>query len=237
MEKYFSAAAAADDIPGLWRVLVDYLGGYGISRIITVHLPPVGAPDSGRQRIRIGGYPQEWIDRYTDHLHRDDPMPAQANVQAAPFRWSDIGGLRDLTPAQLAFIDEFTILNEGADGIAIPVFGPNGRNGYVGLALPDGLIDDTDTLHRVQVAAQYAHQLYCGIIVPQLPERAPLSPRELEILRWIAQGKSNSVIAEILGVSANTVDTHIRRIFAKLDVTDRVSAALAGLGQGIIKLR
>jgi DNA-binding CsgD family transcriptional regulator len=62
----------------------------------------------------------------------------------------------------------------------------------------------------------------------------PLSARELEILRWVAQGKSNVVIADILQISSGTVDTYLRRVFEKLNVADRTSAAVKGVGLGLI---
>lgn len=238
MEKFFSDAAAAADILRLWQVLLEHLAFFGVTRVTAVHLPPVGAPDANRPRVRAIGYPEEWIFRYVSYLHADDPMPSQANIQATPFFWSEISGLRELTEAQSAFLVEFNAVNEGCDGLAVPVFGPNGRNGYFGLAFPEkGKAPPPEVLHILQVSAQYAHQCFCGLIVPDLPEHPALSPREVEVLKWMAQGKSNSVIADIVGVRANTVDTHIRRIFTKLGVTDRISAVLAGLGEGIIKLR
>lgn len=63
---------------------------------------------------------------------------------------------------------------------------------------------------------------------------AALTPRERDILAWVARGKSNSVIGDVLGISPHTVDTHLRRIYAKLGVSDRISAALAGVGIGLI---
>ncbi len=53
-----------------------------------------------------------------------------------------------------------------------------------------------------------------------------LSPREAEILHWIAQGKRNSEIAIILGISLFTVKNHVRRIFAHLGVETRTAAAV-----------
>jgi DNA-binding CsgD family transcriptional regulator len=51
----------------------------------------------------------------------------------------------------------------------------------------------------------------------------PLSPRELEIVRMVAQGHQNKVIAVVLNISAWTVCTHLRRIFAKLGVSSRAA--------------
>ena len=63
-----------------------------------------------------------------------------------------------------------------------------------------------------------------------------LAPREVEILHWIAHGKSNEEIAMILGNKRPTIATHIKRIFAKLDVSDRASAAVKGLKFGLINV-
>jgi LuxR family quorum-sensing system transcriptional regulator CciR len=50
----------------------------------------------------------------------------------------------------------------------------------------------------------------------------------------VARGKSNALIGEILGISGATVDAHLRRIFLKLGVFDRISAAVRGIGIGLI---
>jgi DNA-binding CsgD family transcriptional regulator len=51
-----------------------------------------------------------------------------------------------------------------------------------------------------------------------------LTQREIEILHWVAQGKTNSEIAIILSISAFTVKNHLQRVFQKLDVTNRAQA-------------
>lgn len=53
-----------------------------------------------------------------------------------------------------------------------------------------------------------------------------LTLREQEVLRLITQGFSNKEIADILGISSDTVKTHTRNIFSKLSVTDRTQAAV-----------
>lgn len=60
-----------------------------------------------------------------------------------------------------------------------------------------------------------------------------LSRRETEVLGWIAEGKSNPEIAEILGIKVGTVKTHLERIYDKLGLDHRhaaMSLALEVLG-------
>jgi DNA-binding CsgD family transcriptional regulator len=56
-----------------------------------------------------------------------------------------------------------------------------------------------------------------------------LTGREAEVLLWIAQGKSNRDIGEILGLSPRTVNKHLEQIYQKLGVENRASAAIAAL--------
>lgn len=51
-----------------------------------------------------------------------------------------------------------------------------------------------------------------------------LSTREVEVVHWMAQGKSNIEIGMILGVSAGTVKTHAERLYRKLGVQSRAAA-------------
>ena len=61
-----------------------------------------------------------------------------------------------------------------------------------------------------------------------------LSPREREIVRLVALGHSNKIIADVLSISSWTVSTHLRRIFSKLGVGSRAAmvAHLAERGRG-----
>ncbi|KQM33494.1 UNVERIFIED_ORG: DNA-binding response OmpR family regulator [Agrobacterium larrymoorei] len=59
-----------------------------------------------------------------------------------------------------------------------------------------------------------------------LRDRFSLTARESEVLVWIAKGKSNRDIGEILGLSARTVNKHLEQIYVKLGVENRASAAV-----------
>ncbi len=60
-----------------------------------------------------------------------------------------------------------------------------------------------------------------------------LTPRELEVLQLIAQGRSNKRIALELGVAEKTVKTHVGHVLAKLDLSDRTQAALYAVREGL----
>ncbi len=61
-----------------------------------------------------------------------------------------------------------------------------------------------------------------------------LTPRELEVLQLLAQGKSNPQIAQELVISRLTAKTHVERIIRKLGVSDRIQAALRAIELGLV---
>jgi len=64
-----------------------------------------------------------------------------------------------------------------------------------------------------------------------------LSSREIEVLRLIASGNANKLIADQLSISEETVKSHVTNILSKLGANDRTHAVTIGLRRGIIDLR
>src|SRR5215469_14207192 len=69
---------------------------------------------------------------------------------------------------------------------------------------------------------------------PPTGKRIQLSPREQEIVRMVAKGHPNKVIADVLNISSWTVCTHLRRIFAKLGVGSRAAMVAQLLDSGAL---
>jgi DNA-binding NarL/FixJ family response regulator len=63
-----------------------------------------------------------------------------------------------------------------------------------------------------------------------------LSEREIHVLRCVAAGKSNKLIAVELGISEGTVKTHMKSILPKLDASDRTQAVMIALRRGILDI-
>jgi DNA-binding NarL/FixJ family response regulator len=63
-----------------------------------------------------------------------------------------------------------------------------------------------------------------------------LSEREIDVLKSVAAGNSNKIVADKLGIAEETVKSHIRSIFSKLSANDRTHAVTIALKRGIIDL-
>jgi two-component system NarL family response regulator len=84
--------------------------------------------------------------------------------------------------------------------------------------------------------AQKVMRQFSALPGKQAPLVDDLTPRELEVLKLIAEGRSNSEIAEELVISEKTVKNHINNIFSKLHVYDRSQAMLYAIRKGLVKV-
>jgi NarL family two-component system response regulator LiaR len=89
------------------------------------------------------------------------------------------------------------------------------------------------TLHP-RVASRVIQELH-GANREELNPYTELTEREMEVLKLIAQGQSNSEIAENLVISVNTVKGHVSNILSKLHLADRTQAAVYAWQQGIVR--
>jgi DNA-binding NarL/FixJ family response regulator len=102
---------------------------------------------------------------------------------------------------------------------------------------PDHLLEAIRTVHQGESALHptVARKLMQEIKRPPMlpPAEKQLTPREIQVLSFLAQGRSNREISEELSVSIRTVTTHVRNILEKLHLANRTQAALYALEQGI----
>ncbi|MEO1550833.1 MAG: LuxR family transcriptional regulator [Pseudomonadota bacterium] len=235
LDDFLRAVDASHWPEEIWRNFVTFARKLGVSSVSYHHLPPPGNPGGEKIRIIADGLPQDWVRRYIrERLYLIDPV-AKASARAPrPFFWGALQDDPTLDAASLAYFADRKAQGIG-NGLAIQVYGPGGRGGYIGLGVPQGLEPRIEAMVReLQWAAQVAHQTYCGMLQATSPLPPDLSGRERDVLTWLARGKSNAVIAEILSISPHTVDAYVRRLFQKLGTNDRVSAAVAAIGMGLI---
>jgi len=93
---------------------------------------------------------------------------------------------------------------------------------------------DGDSVVSPQMTSKLVRNIQSGPAAAPTPaERDKLSPREREILGFLARGSSNKEIARALDVAESTVKIHVQHILRKLNLTSRVQAAVYAVESGI----
>jgi NarL family two-component system response regulator LiaR len=113
---------------------------------------------------------------------------------------------------------------------------PAVRAGVAGYLLKDvGPAELAEALRSVHAGGSPLHPAVAATVLRQVTSDVdPLTPREREVLRLIARGLSNRLIARELVLSEKTVKTHVSAVLAKLGVADRTQAALLAVRDGLV---
>ena len=151
-----------------------------------------------------------------------------------PFTWAELIGLRNKTAETEEYISHVNKLNIGI-GLVVPVYGAQSLRGIftIGFEKQRSRLTHKD-MSSIHWFCQITHHKFIDFFVKKNVLTVNLSKREHEVLKWIAQGKSNSEIAIILDISKHTVSGYVARVFLKLNVNDRVSASLRAIDLGLI---
>jgi DNA-binding NarL/FixJ family response regulator len=153
--------------------------------------------------------------------------------------------LMDLSMPNLNGIEATRQIVEADEGVQVVVLTSFADRAEIEAALDAGAVgyllkdaDAEDVIRGVRAAARGESPLAPKAARALLQARAErpelqLSERELEVLRCVAKGLPNKLIARNLGISEKTVKAHLTRIFQQLGVTDRTQAALWARQHGI----
>ncbi|MCR9271065.1 MAG: helix-turn-helix transcriptional regulator [Henriciella sp.] len=220
----------------LSRRCYSYFLDKGVCQFSYFHFPPIGAADYDRVKIIVWlGYPQAWVETYQRLGYVDeDPIVKRLERSHRPFWVHAVAKEDQATQDEADYVTHLIDCGVHED-LAVPVFGPSGRNGGYGIGfLPDATRPSQLETREIQWVCQTAHIRYCELLEQRSENTPKLSLRETEVLQQIAQGKSNRQIAERLSVSSKTVETYLARIFDKMDVHDRMTAALRAIATGVI---
>jgi len=106
---------------------------------------------------------------------------------------------------------------------------------------PDELVEAIRAVHRgeARLHPDIAHKLMEQVAHQASPASAPpvehLTEREREVVRLVAQGRSNAEIAQALTISDKTVKTHISNVLSKLGLQDRTQLAIYAIKNGLVE--
>jgi len=136
------------------------------------------------------------------------------------------------------FPDDFFdlwVMDAGADlglgeGLVVPVFGPGQPSGMVSLALEERLTDPMIKA-TVEVPIIHAFNRLLDFIEPNIvPEKVELTLREIDVLHYVAAGKTNWEVGRVLGISENTVKKILQKVLTKYHTIDKIKRAITRSG-------
>ncbi len=234
-QQYLDVASArdAESFKSRLEALVSQLGFPLMNATLVV--------EAGRKRPAIAAIrntPDEFADQPHDGTRAArDPVLQRLKVSSAPFVYNQdlyvAHGAGDLWEEQARF--------GYRSGVSMALHLSGGRHFLFGVDRPDPLPDDPERNVRLmadlQLLAIYAQETAVRLLMPRLSDGEqipPLTPREQEILKWVLEGKSNSVIGQILNISVDTVNYHLRSAMRKFDVASKHQAAARARALGML---
>ncbi|MFC3694590.1 helix-turn-helix transcriptional regulator [Chenggangzhangella methanolivorans] len=187
------------------------------------------------QRIVWAELPDGYAPAYQENAwDRVDPVLKFAAATAQPFTWAQARRGREDDKVK-AFFEECRVLGVHS-GLTIPLRTASNQLDLVSVSVRT---KDKPPAARLSIVYAMAVQTWLRHSELELEFERPkavLSRRELETLRWMRDGKTNSEIAEILGISEKTVQFHAANIFRALGVNSRLEAIVVALQTGLITL-
>ena len=180
------------------------------------------------------GWPPEWFEIYTrENFSIMDPVPRHGASTVQPFEWGEARYDKDSNPAAhlvMTRATEFRLMQ----GYCIPLHYDEG--GAVISMGTEQLTIDPLAKSALQLVGVYAHNRIRSLGRPKPEKHDLLTPREREILRWAADGKTSWEVSVILGISERTVKFHLIQASHKLNAVNRTAAVAKALARGLIKL-
>jgi LuxR family quorum sensing-dependent transcriptional regulator len=224
------------DYDDICRLITKELEWFGFTHVTHISMP--GPGQSAGDSLIMNTRPQAYVDNYIEKNHvARDPVIAELRRTLNPYSWGDIRERRDLSKAERMILDEAREFDV-QDGLTIPIVT---LSGSMSIFCPCGR--DPNLTPRARAALEiigvYSHHaLKRALVQTQRSEaaRAPLTPREREIMQWVASGKTDEEIADILSISTTTVTTHVENAKLKLDAFRRTYAVVQAIRFGEITL-
>lgn len=184
--------------------------------------------------------PTHWVNFYSEKMmFAIDPVVSKGMTQSTPILWaevinecyeqSNLSGLEVMSQARDAGL---------YDGITIPWHGANGHVGLLSLITqtPRTELQWSNTNLVSSWLSNYVFEAITRVHWSPCVSGPLLSPRELEVCQWAAEGKQTSDVARILGVTPRTVSFHLDRVVEKLGASSKNQAISKVIKQGLIKL-
>jgi LuxR family transcriptional regulator, quorum-sensing system regulator BjaR1 len=217
--------------------LTNFSGRYGLTSVLAGTCPaPKAHKKKQEEHIFAWSYPSEWMDRYLERRYAlIDPIISRLQADLSPFVWSE--SMRFVPPDNVGAVQ--TMMGEAAEhhlsaGIVIPMLTLDGDVAAVSIG-GERLEVPPESLGMLNLVSSYAMARAIELRnIQAIRREVNITPRELECLRWAADGKNEWEISTILCISEHTADKHLSNARAKLGAVNRTQAVARALRLGLL---
>lgn len=224
----------APDGDELFRRIRQAAIGLGFEKVLVgvqIHLPTM----EPIQHV-MSGWPEDYQQLYAERNYVfKDPTVAHCQTHATPIVWTpDIYSERSYEVMEEA--RRFGLNH----GMSVPVHESPRIKSMISLARDKRLDEDPRERQLLlaggNVLASCAHVATAKLMVPAMlaQERPKLTPREREIMQYVANGKGSEVIGDILGLSKATIEFHVKNALRKLGVASRLQGVARAVALGLV---
>jgi len=215
-----------------------FVGDLGFSTFayVGLHLPPHELPHP----LVVSTYPDQWQTYYIEtDLDKIDPVLTQCMRSMTPFTWDGLLDQQQISKRQRAIFFDASDIGL-LHGLTVPIHGYGAEFGLLSVTSDATQKEFAQVtrrfLHELHIAALYYHTAVKNSLDAEAGPRAVvrLSPREMECLLWASHGKTSWETAEILKISENTVNFHLKSAMAKLGVYNKRQAVVKAIMLALI---
>lgn len=189
------------------------------------------------QTFAYSNYGHDWRSFYAENgFHRLDPAILRARKSIAPVLWSRF-------QADDGFAEVFSRASDfgiPTTGVTVPIRGPYGECGLLLASRPgteqDWVRHSRSIMGDLQTGAVHFHDhVMSGEPTGRLLFSPQLSTRERDVLQWIAAGKTQQDVSDILSIATRTVEVHLRSARDKLNALTTAQAVGRAVRMGLIQ--
>ena len=222
-----------DRAEDVFDVAAEFCRAYGFDTIGLGHLVNPALVDlKGDAWFHVSNWPSDWQDLWRDEqAMMYDPIAQYALKSSRPFSWT--AAYEHSTRLGRKVLDRARDYGF-REGLAIPVRSLDRPTGCVSLGGNDVDLSPYEQ-GSVEIVCLHAYTRLEDLKGPvTLPEPSSLTDRELEVLHWMAAGKTNWEIGTILSISRSTARNHVSAILRKLGTADRTVASVLAVSRGMV---
>ena len=190
-----------------------------------------------------GHWPKDWVETYSKKKFAAlDPTFRYLSVCSQGFRWSDTLQIYANDPNHRKMVRMMTEASRAGlvDGFTFPVFNRSGLNGFLCVAGNPQDFGPTEIALLDAVAKRMLTKLQGGNTENGMPSSSSsingvgITRRELQTLKYIAEGMTSNDISKLMEISNHTVDWYMNGLQEKLNARNRQHAVAIALRTGLI---